>query len=289
MYQASAVLSIQSWVSYGYVGSAVAVFALQRMGFEVWPVHTARYSSHLGYAGCRGGATPVEECEALLEGLGQVGAMASLGAVVTGFLGSAAHWSVVERALGEAPTTALRVCDPVMGDQGRFYVPQELVAVYQREALQCADVLTPNQFELGVLSGSGASTGTRQEALEAAAVLSARSTRGALVVGKGIAQEGDAAHLWIVAARGSARWVVRSPRIQRGFTGSGDLFTAVLTAQLMRGREVGEALRLAASITLDVLEVTACRPPRQELALIEAQRCFGRDVARDDIVLEALP
>ena len=50
------ILSIQSHVVYGHVGNSAAVFPLQRLGREVWPLMTVQYSSHVGYAGWRGRA-----------------------------------------------------------------------------------------------------------------------------------------------------------------------------------------------------------------------------------------
>lgn len=40
------------------------------------------------------------------------------------------------------------VCDPVMGDDGKMYVPEELKDIYRTEIVPLADILTPNQFEL---------------------------------------------------------------------------------------------------------------------------------------------
>jgi pyridoxal/pyridoxine/pyridoxamine kinase len=37
------------------------------------------------------------------------------------------------------------VCDPVLGDEGRLYVPADLVGAYQEEILPIASVLVPNQ------------------------------------------------------------------------------------------------------------------------------------------------
>ena len=48
------VLSIQSHVAYGHVGNSAAVFPLQRLGIEVWPVHTVQFSNHTGYGAWRG-------------------------------------------------------------------------------------------------------------------------------------------------------------------------------------------------------------------------------------------
>jgi pyridoxine kinase len=48
------ILSIQSSVAYGHVGNSAAVFPLQRLGFEVWPVNTVHFSNHTGYGQWRG-------------------------------------------------------------------------------------------------------------------------------------------------------------------------------------------------------------------------------------------
>ena len=39
------------------------------------------------------------------------------------------------------------VCDPVMGDNGRMYVPAELLPLYREHIVPLADIITPNQFE----------------------------------------------------------------------------------------------------------------------------------------------
>jgi pyridoxine kinase len=46
-------------------------------------------------------------------------------------------------------------CDPVMGDEGKLYVPPELVGVYKKEVVPLAAVLLPNGFELGLLDATG--------------------------------------------------------------------------------------------------------------------------------------
>ena len=48
------ILSIQSWVAYGHVGNASAVFPLQRLGAEVWAINTVQFSNHPGYGAWRG-------------------------------------------------------------------------------------------------------------------------------------------------------------------------------------------------------------------------------------------
>ena len=47
-------LSIQSHVAFGHVGNAAAAFPLQRLGIEVWPIHTVQFSNHTGYGSWKG-------------------------------------------------------------------------------------------------------------------------------------------------------------------------------------------------------------------------------------------
>ena len=61
------------------------------------------------------------------------------------------------------------VCDPVMGDSGRLYVPGDLPAAYRETIVPLASVLTPNQFEAEQLVGFPLSS--ESEALRACAAL----------------------------------------------------------------------------------------------------------------------
>jgi pyridoxal kinase len=50
------------------------------------------------------------------------------------------------------------VCDPVLGDGGKLYVPENLAAVFRDTVTAHATVLTPNQFELELLTGAKIAT-----------------------------------------------------------------------------------------------------------------------------------
>ena len=45
------------------------------------------------------------------------------------------------------------VCDPVLGDNGKLYVPAELVDIYKSSVLPLAYMVTPNAFECEKLTG----------------------------------------------------------------------------------------------------------------------------------------
>lgn len=40
------------------------------------------------------------------------------------------------------------VCDPVMGDNKKMYVPVEILDIYKNEIIHLTDIITPNEYEL---------------------------------------------------------------------------------------------------------------------------------------------
>ena len=71
----SNILSIQSAVAYGHVGNSAAVFPLQRIGHEVWPVYTVNFSNHTGYGAWGGSAIAATEVAAIVEAMAARGAL----------------------------------------------------------------------------------------------------------------------------------------------------------------------------------------------------------------------
>ena len=95
------VLSIQSHVAWGHVGNAAAVFPLQRLGFEVLPIHTVQFSNHTGYGQFRGQVFGAEHVREVLLGLRERGVLPRLAAVLSGYLGDADTGRVILEAVGE--------------------------------------------------------------------------------------------------------------------------------------------------------------------------------------------
>ena len=113
------ILSIQSHVSYGHVGNSAAVFPLQRIGHEVWPVHTVNFSNHTGYGEWGGELIPAAQVASVIDGIEARGAFADIDAVLSGYQGGSDIAEViintVER-IKQANPKALYACDPVMGN-----------------------------------------------------------------------------------------------------------------------------------------------------------------------------
>lgn len=145
------VLSIQSQVVYGHVGNAMATFALNRLGHEVWPVPTVLYSNHPGHGGMTGAVQPGAALTALIDGLDARAMLAGTRAVLSGYLGAADHADVVIHALDRiaqaAPGTPY-CCDPVMGDDGKgIYVKSGIPEAIRDRLVPRAAILKPNAFE----------------------------------------------------------------------------------------------------------------------------------------------
>ena len=170
------VLSIQSHVAYGHVGNASAVFPMQRLGVEVWPVHTVQFSNHTGYGSWRGPVFDAAMIRDVVQGIGERGMLPTCDAVLSGYMGSAEIGAAILEAVTAvraANRQALYCCDPVIGDvEEGVYVRPGIEAFLRERAVPEADILTPNQFELGRLTGLP--SGTLAEAAAAIAALQAR-------------------------------------------------------------------------------------------------------------------
>src|ERR1700756_3067578 len=178
-------ISIQSHVAYGHVGNSAAVFALQRLGCEVWPVHTVQFSNHLGYGAFRGSVFDAAHVGEVVRGIAERGALTRCDGVLSADLGAAILDAV---ALTKAANPQARYCcDPVIGDVGPGEYVRAGIAEFLRErALPAADVITPNQFELDRLSGQG--SGTLAATIAAAERLRARGPRAVFITSLHTAQ-----------------------------------------------------------------------------------------------------
>jgi len=265
------ILSIQSHVSYGHVGNSAAVFALQRLGCEVWPVHTVTFSNHPGHGGFGGRVVDAGEVASVIDGIARLGALAQCDAVLSGYLGSPETGPVVLDAVlraRKANKAMVYCCDPVLGDaDSGLYVRDGLPQFMRERALQAADILTPNHFELEYLSEAKVST--RNELVSALRKLHGIGPKTILVTSV-ITSETPSEAVDIVASDGRFVHLVRTPRLGRTFNGAGDLLAALFLLHRLRGRSAAEALEVSVASVFGVLRRTLEKGAR-ELVLVEAQ------------------
>ena len=131
------ILSIQSSVAYGHVGNSAAVFPLQRLGHEVWPVHTVHFSNHTGYGAWRGPLLAADDVREVITGIEERGVLGQVDAVLSGYQGGEDIGEVILDAVArvkKANPAATYTCDPVMGNarSGCFVHPAIPVLLRER-------------------------------------------------------------------------------------------------------------------------------------------------------------
>ena len=264
-------LSIQSHVAYGHVGNAAAVFPLQRLGVEVWPVHTVQFSNHTGYGDRQGRVFDAALIREVVVGIEKRGVLGSCDGVLSGYMGGADIGEAILDAVAivrRANAAARYCCDPVIGDVGRgIFVGAGIPEFMKQKAVPAADVITPNQFELDYLSGRASTTLDRaRDAVKAAHDLGPRAI---LVTSLHTAETPENA-VDLLASDGKACFRVRTPKLPLAINGAGDAIAALFFAHLLRDEKIGAALARAASSIFGVLARTAEAGAR-EIQLIAAQ------------------
>lgn len=271
------ILSISSTVTVGHVGNSAAVFALQRLGHEVWPLTTIALPHHPGHGPVAPAArqiTPPESLRANFAALEAHGVGDAIDAIAIGYMANAAQTDVVAEWVASrkrrAPDLLVSV-DPILGDGGALYVAEDVALAARERLLPLGDIVTPNLFELEWLAGQP----IRNEA-DAIAALRDLAPSEAIVTTAPTAP-GRAANL-LVTAR--AAWIAGTARLDRAPNGTGDLFAALYLGR----RLAGEAPRVAiAHATASTFAVLAQKPAlaSSELALVA-----GQDFLIADLELE---
>jgi pyridoxine kinase len=269
-------LSIQSHVAFGHVGNSAAVFPLQRIGVEVWPIHTVQFSNHTGYGTWKGRVFDPDLIRDIVQGIEERGVLGECDGVISGYMGSPEIGQAILDAVArvrQANPAARYCCDPVIGDVGRGIFVQPGVAEFIKEcAVPVADVVTPNQFELDYLSGS--TTKTRADVLAAVDTVHALGPRVVLATSLHT-RETPKGSIDLMACDRSGRFLLRTPELPISVNGAGDTIAALFFAYHLRTGTLADALSLAASATYGVL----CRTSEvgsREMLLVEAQDEFVR-------------
>ncbi len=268
------ILSIQSWVAYGHVGNAAALFPLQRLGAEVWAINTVQFSNHTGYGSWTGDVFTEAQIAGLIAGIEARGVLPDCDAVLSGYMGDASIGAAIVAAAGRvrvANGRALYCCDPVIGDVGRGVFVRPNVPEFMRDqAVPAADIVTPNQFELEWLTGQTVTT--LASARVATAALRARGP-GTVLVTSLRTEETPADALDMLASDAHGDWLVRMPLLPIQANGAGDATAAIFLFHMLAGRGTPASLAASASSVWGLLRRTAeARSP--ELRLVAAQDEF---------------
>jgi pyridoxine kinase len=274
------ILSIQSWVAYGHVGNAAAVFPMQRLGHEVWAVNTVQFSNHPGYGAFRGQVFPADAVREVVNGITDRGLLPSCDAVLSGYLGDVSVGEVVldaVKSVKAANPKALYCCDPVIGDAGPGVYVREGISEFMRtRALPSADIVTPNQFELQLLAGRQAHLlSDIRAAIDGVHALGPR----VVLVTSVETPETSAAAVDLLASAAGECFRVRTPKLAMTVNGAGDAIAALFLVHYLATGSAREALENASSSIFGLLKRTAEAGSREPL-LVVAQEEFVKPSVR---------
>ncbi|KAH8550879.1 Ribokinase-like protein [Umbelopsis sp. PMI_123] len=261
IFDSQRVLSIQSHVVSGYAGNKAATFPLQTLGYDVDVLNILQFSNHTGYPSWGGKRIPPEEIQDIFDGLKKNELMDDYTHILTGYIGNAATLETCARAIREIKERrkgVIYVCDPVMGDDGNLYVSSEMIPLY-RSIAGLADVITPNQTEAEALANtkietlSDAKEAIRhlhqlgvphvvittvhlpQHDIPKQLITDPNSDKALICIGSSILENGQ-----------TKQFLISFPTYHGYFTGTGDMFSALvvarLTEQLNAAKEASEDL-----------------------------------------------
>ncbi|QDZ13861.1 pyridoxal kinase PdxY [Humibacter ginsenosidimutans] len=277
------VLSIQSAVAYGHVGNSAAVFPLQRIGVEVIPVYTVNFSNHTGYGAWRGPLIAPADVAEVIAGVEDRGVFPEIDVVLSGYQGSDGIGDVIldaVRRVKAANPGAVYACDPVMGNakSGCFVAP-EIPVLLRDRVVPAADVVTPNQFELGYL------TDTQPDSLSStlASVDALRASGPDVVLVTSVERpDREPETIEMLAVDGEGAWIVRTPLLPMKANGSGDVTAALFTAHYRESGSASHALGRTVSSVFDLLTRTHESGAR-ELQLVESQEFYAHPRMQFDV------
>ena len=278
------ILSIQSWVAYGHVGNASAVFPLQRLGAEVWSINTVQFSNHTGYGHWTGQVYTGDAVRDLVDGIAARDVLRHCDAVLSGYMGDAGIGEAILHAVArvrEENPRAIYCCDPVIGDvEEGVYVRPGIEEFLRDHALPQADIATPNRFELERLTGLDCATlsGTKQAVERLAATMRRDGLRCVLLTSLETEHTpGD--HMDLLVGEGGRFHLLRTPRLPVAVNGAGEAIAALFLFHRINSGDPVKAMEEAGSAVHGLLRRTAEAGSR-EILTVAAQDEFVAPATR---------
>lgn len=261
MNPAKTVAALHDLSGVGRCALTVAIPVISAMGLQVIPAPTAVLSAHTAFPDYVG-LDLTDYLESCLDKWCAMGMR--FDCIYTGYMASVRQEEIARRFMDAQPQ-AIKVVDPVLGDDGVMYraLPKDMPEA-MRKLCRDADVITPNWTEAMLLTGSegvkadkNALPGTKISAQsvgmkELEEMLNRLMQLGpGIVLLTGVVLEGKHVNAWM-GKNGKIGMIEYEP-VHASFPGTGDLFASVLTGGLTKGMEFEQAAKLATDYVRDTM------------------------------------
>ena len=272
------ILVITSQVVRGGISGRGLTFALERNGHDVWFLPTILLPWHPGQGPGTRIVPPAADFAAIAKDLAASKNLGELGGVISGYLGAPEQSTAIAtlvRAVKAANPKATYLCDPVMGDHSSasgcgLYVPKSTAEAIRDHLVPLADIVTPNAFELGWLTGREVTS--ELEALAAARILGSERV---LITSSPAMRRNAIANL-LAGPRGAV--AAEHAIISNPPNGTGDLIAGLFLSNLLNGLDDEEALKRASGSVFELV-ARSVKKGADELLFAEEQQSVVRAMA----------
>ncbi|PST33766.1 pyridoxamine kinase [Enterocloster lavalensis] len=261
------VLLINDMAGYGKVALAAMIPVMSHMGLNVCNLPTALVSNTLDY-----GKFEILDTTGYMEHTLKV--WEELGfrfdAVSTGFIVSDVQAQLVtDYCLRQAGRGVLIFCDPIMGDDGKLYNGMSVETVKNmRKLVSCADYAVPNYTEAALLAGEpyleSPEEGDIRRLIGKLREIGAKSVAVTSVRLQGVDQ------VYCYDAALDQYFGLPFDCLPVRFPGTGDIFSAVMLGQILKGKDMEESVRKAMNVVRRMIELNLGNEDKYKGILVEA-------------------
>ena len=246
------ILTIQDISCVGQCSMTVAMPILSACGHETCILPTAVLSTHTG-----GFGKPVVQ-HLQVDGIWKHWKVQGItfDAILVGYLGSISAIETVTEILDEMLSPGgVAIVDPAMADHGKLYSGFDgAYAAAMGSLCQKAHIMIPNITEAAMMAGMEYRDDFDEDYIYR--LLERLPGQDVVLTGVGFAPDRTGA----AVRRNGEVTFFSTPKVDKSYSGTGDMFAACFTGALMQDKSMEEAASLACRFVLEAIRATAQAP-----------------------------